>query len=170
MSHDENLTPTENKAWRNLQRAQSNISSTLDRDLAAEHGLGLADFDVLNYLAESAQKSARMSDLAKNVLLSPSGLTRRLDGLVKAGVVERRRCQSDGRGQLAVLTQQGMSKLEEMRPAHVRSVRKHFINLVSAEQLQQLIDILDGLEVVKLDGEEMSTLRGLNHDTRQAVS
>ena len=71
-----------------------------------------------------------MCDLAGKLQLSPSGLTRRLDGLVKAGWVERTPSETDRRVMLAVLTPAGFDKLVEAAPVHVESVRRHMIDLL----------------------------------------
>jgi DNA-binding MarR family transcriptional regulator len=84
-----------------------------------------------------------MSELAERLLLSPSGLTRRLDGLVSSGLVERRRCATDRRGALAVLTESGRARLEAAAPDHVEQVRRHFIDRLSRRQLQLLAEALD---------------------------
>ena len=141
------LTDEEQRGWRSILGAQNSLVTALDRELAAEHKLGLADYEVLMHLSEAEGESLRMTDLAKGVFLSPSGLTRRLDSLVKAGLVERKPCESDGRGLFAVLTSEGRAKLEQMAPTHVRGVREHFIDQITADQLRQLTQIFESLPV-----------------------
>ncbi len=63
------------------------------------------------FLSEADGRAMRMCDLAARLQLSPSGLTRRLDGLVRAGVVERRPSETDRRVMLAVLTAEGAAVL-----------------------------------------------------------
>jgi len=140
---DTPLSDDENNAFTTLVRAHANIVNAVDRELTAEHALGLADYDVLSHLALSEDRSLRMTELAKRVLLSPSGLTRRLDGLVKSGYVERKPCPSDGRGLLAYITDAGVEKLQTMTPTHVSGVRTHFVNAVEDNsQLSQLASTL----------------------------
>jgi DNA-binding MarR family transcriptional regulator len=136
------LEADEIQALRTVLRANSNITTALDRELEAAHNLGLPDFEVLSQLSTAPDNSLRMTELAKEVLLSPSGLTRRLDGLVKQGLVERAPCVTDGRGLLAVITEAGRSRLEEMTPTHMRAVREHFVNCIPRNQLQAIIEIL----------------------------
>jgi DNA-binding MarR family transcriptional regulator len=76
-----------------------------------------------------------MAELAAHLMLSPSGLTRRLDGLVKDGLVERRACPSDRRGSFAVLTEKGRAVLEEAAPTHVEGVRRYVIDPLSRDEL-----------------------------------
>lgn len=139
------LSEEQNIAWKSLVRAHANIVNAVDRELTTEHKLGLADYDVLSQLANSSDRSLRMTELAKQVLLSPSGLTRRLDGLVKQGYVERRPCPSDGRGLLAYITDEGISKLQTMQPTHSTGVREHFVDIVEEPQLVQLSSLLTSL-------------------------
>jgi DNA-binding MarR family transcriptional regulator len=139
------LSEEQNTAWKSLVRAHANIVNAVDRELTTEHKLGLADYDVLSQLAQSSDRSLRMTELAKQVLLSPSGLTRRLDGLVKQGYVERRPCPSDGRGLLAYITDTGMEKLQNMQPTHTTGVREHFVDVVEEPQLVQLSSLLTSL-------------------------
>jgi DNA-binding MarR family transcriptional regulator len=72
------------------------------------------------------------------LLISPSGLTRRLDGLVRDGLVERHACPSDRRGSLAVLTPTGLTALERAAPTHVTGVRRYLIDRLEREQLLDL--------------------------------
>ena len=82
----------------------------------------------------------RMADLADMVILSRSGLTRRVDHLVAAGLVERRKCPTDGRGVLAVLTDAGREQLERATPTHVAGVRRHFVDHFEPPELEALAD------------------------------
>ena len=84
-----------------------------------------------------------MSDLAERINLSPSGLTRRLDGLVKLQWVERVRCTDDRRGMYAVLLPEGRAHVEKAAPDHVDQVRHFFIDLLSRRQLTDLAKALE---------------------------
>ena len=79
-----------------------------------------------------------MSELAASVVLSQSGLTRLVDRLVRAGSVERTRCESDRRGLNAELTQAGKATLEQARPTHLAGVRRLFVDRFDAEELRLL--------------------------------
>lgn len=143
MANDNVLEEDELLGWRSLMKANANLVGSLDRELEQNHNLGLPDYEVLTHLSSSSDQSLRMTELAREVLLSPSGLTRRLDGLVKAGLVERQPCPSDGRGLLAVITPKGRERLDEMQPTYVKGVRKHFVGFISKDQLQELIKTLE---------------------------
>jgi DNA-binding MarR family transcriptional regulator len=132
------LSTEEQSAWRTILRAQANVTSAVDQKLTEAHGLGLSDYEVLSYLSQASEHSLRMTELAYGVLLSPSGLTRRLDGLVKQGYVERKPAPSDGRGLLAVLTQQGENKVKEMEPTHTAGLHEHFIDCLEPQQIKEI--------------------------------
>src|SRR2546421_6106260 len=85
------LTETEMDAWQALLHTHHQLTNTLDAELRSEHCLSLGDYDVLVRLARAPERSLRMAELAQRVMISPSGLTRVVDGLVKEGLVERQR-------------------------------------------------------------------------------
>ena len=106
------LSPREMRGWRAYAETNNHLLAALEADLSP-HGLTLGDYEVLIHLSEAPERSLRMSDLAGKLRLSPSGITRRIDGLVRSGLVERRQCPTDRRGSNAVLTEIGQEKLEQ---------------------------------------------------------
>ena len=141
------LTQPEMRAWKALIHVTTGVMATLDGELRADHGLSLGEYEVLVHLSEAPDYSLRMTDLADRLKLSPSGITRRVDGLVRAGLVERRQCPSDRRGSNAVLTEDGMLRLKAAAPTHVRGVRRHFVDQLSERQLANLASALLVVEV-----------------------
>lgn len=139
------LTDAEQRAWRTLVTRTYSLLADLDRELQAEHGLTLGDYEVLAMLSEAPDRSLRMTDLASTLRISPSGMTRRVDGLVKRGWVVRSQCPEDRRGSYAVLTDEGFEVLRVAAPSHVRGVREHFIDLLSERQLANLTAALERL-------------------------
>lgn len=139
------LDDVEMAAWRALIGAFSNLTAVLDAELQSAHGLSLAEYEVLVHLSEAPDRRLRMSELAERVHLSPSGLTRRLDGLVTEGLVARYPCPADRRGSFAVLTDEGMRRLEEAAPTHVLGVRHHLVDRLTRGQL---VDLASALGVV----------------------
>lgn len=122
------LNEDEQTLWRRLLSVRSHLQERLDSELRGTHGLSLAEYEVLVHLSEAGPFGARMSDLADGLLLSRSGLTRRIDSMVRAGLVERRSCPNDGRGSFALLTPLGTKLLAEAAPTHVAGVRKYLID------------------------------------------
>jgi DNA-binding MarR family transcriptional regulator len=132
------LDPEEQEAWRTLITVHSRLLGRLDAELQACHGISLPDYEVLVHLSEAPGQDLRMAELAERLSLSPSGLTRRLDGLVRDGLVERRACPSDRRGSLAVLTPIGLAALEQAAPTHVEGVRRYLIDRLERDELLDL--------------------------------
>jgi DNA-binding MarR family transcriptional regulator len=144
------LDDVEMHAWRSLLRAHARLLARLDADLQASQGMSVTDYEVLVQLSEEEDGRMRMSELADRLLLSPSGLTRRLDGLVTSGLVERHRCPTDRRGAFAVLTPAGQERLKTAAPDHVDQVRRHFIDRLTRKQLESLADALDKVTLDKI--------------------
>jgi DNA-binding MarR family transcriptional regulator len=141
------LSEPELRAWQALITVTTGVMATLDNELRAEHGLSIGDYEVMVHLSEAPEHYLRMADLAARLKLSPSGITRRIDGLVRDGLVERRPCPSDRRGSNAVLTEKGLRRLREAAPTHVRGVRAHFIDQLSERQLANLASALAAVVV-----------------------
>jgi DNA-binding MarR family transcriptional regulator len=137
------LDEDEMRAWRSLLSAHRRLLHLLDVELQAAQDMSVTDYGVLVELSEADGGALRMSELAERTLLSPSGLTRRLDALVEAGWVERMRCPTDRRGAFAVITRAGRARLAQAAPDHVDQVRRHFIERLSREQLMALADALE---------------------------
>jgi len=131
------LTPSEMKAWRNFIESVNTMTAALESDLVP-FGLTMGDYEVLVRLSEAEEQRMRMCDLATALQLSPSGLTRRLDGLVSTGLVERVANPCDRRVMFAALTPKGRAKLEEAAPDHVASVRNRFFKGLTREQVREL--------------------------------
>lgn len=132
------LTPEQQQAWRTLAEVTARLRAHLDVELLTGHGIGLGDYEVLVVLSEANGEQLRMAELAEHLMLSPSGATRRLDSLVRRGLVARAVCPSDRRGTLAVLTAAGRDVLESAAPTHVAGVRRYVIDALSPGQLKSL--------------------------------
>lgn len=139
------LTNEEMTAWRTYIETYSDLIAAIEHDLA-EHDLTLGDYQVFVYLSEAPDRSMRMCDLADLLQLSPSGLTRRLDGLVKAGFVTREPSIDDRRVMLATLTPSGLASLEEAAPDHVASVRRHIFDHLDSDQVEALASIFQSIK------------------------
>jgi DNA-binding MarR family transcriptional regulator len=125
-------------AWRAFVLANARIVKLLQVELECETGLSLPAYECLVRLSEAPDERMRMSELATFATLTPSGLTRVVDKLVADGLVERVRCDSDARVVYAALTPAGMQRLRDAYPTHLRGVREHFIDRLTASQLAAL--------------------------------
>jgi DNA-binding MarR family transcriptional regulator len=140
------LDDEEMRAWRGLIELTGDVHASLDAELVAEFGLTEGDYGVLVNLSEAPDRRMRMCDLACRLHLSPSGLTRRLDGLVRDGLVVREPSPDDRRVSLAVLTDEGMSRLEQAAPAHVAGVRRHLFDHLTRAQVRQLAAAFEAVQ------------------------
>jgi DNA-binding MarR family transcriptional regulator len=122
-------------AWRSFLIAHARIQRLLDEELRAEHDLSLAEYDVLLQLAEAPDRHLRMHQIADQVVLSRSGVTRLIDRLVADGAVERTHCASDARGAEAVLTAAGLDRLREASRTHLRGISDHFLEVIPPDEL-----------------------------------
>jgi DNA-binding MarR family transcriptional regulator len=138
-------TTPEITAWIGLLRAHATTTRRFNAELVAEHGLTLNDYEVLLHLSRADEKRLRRVDLAERVLLTPSGITRLLEGLERAGFVERASCASDARVTYAQLTDAGEQKLREAAETHVAGIREFFRGRFSKEELQALGGLLERL-------------------------
>ncbi|MCU1366404.1 MAG: putative MarR family transcriptional regulator [Ilumatobacteraceae bacterium] len=134
------LNDSEMRAWRAFAEVNGHLIAALEADLAP-HRLTLGDYEVLVHLSEAEGRQLRMCDLAERLGLSPSGLTRRLDGLVRSAHVERRPSTADRRVMLATLTDHGLAAMREAADDHVASVRRHLIDRLDAAQIEALGEI-----------------------------
>ena len=140
------LDDEEMRAWRGLVEAYAELQAALEADLVSGFGIDGGDYGVLVNLSEAPDQRLRMCDLAARLHLSPSGLTRRLDGLVKGGLVARQPSEHDRRVTLAVLTDSGRATLEAAAPVHVAGVRANFVDHLSRTQLRQLGAAFEALQ------------------------
>ena len=113
--------------------------------LVADHGLTINDYEALLHLARAEERRMRRVDLAERLILTASGVTRLLDGLERAGYVERAACASDRRVTYAVLTEAGLDKLRTASKSHITDIRSYFESRFSSDELEQLVVLLDRL-------------------------
>ncbi len=140
-SAENGLSERELAAWRGMLEAHAALISRLDAELERDHGLPLSSYEVLMYLSDSEDGRLRMGELAERLLLSRSGITRLVDRLERQGLVERRRCDDDGRGFNAELTEAGWQKIGVARPAHLAGVRRHFLARIEEPELATLASV-----------------------------
>jgi DNA-binding MarR family transcriptional regulator len=141
------LSETEMQSWRALIQTTTGLLAVLDRELQREHRLTLAEYEVLAIISDAGDDGLRMQELAETLHLSPSGVTRRVDGMVRQGLVVRRQCSEDRRRSYAMLTEDGWNRLREAAPTHVRGVRTHFVNRLSERQLANVANALSSVSI-----------------------
>jgi DNA-binding MarR family transcriptional regulator len=138
------MSPTV-ETWIRFLRAHAALTRQLSARLEAEHGLTLNDYDVLVQLYFAEGHRLRRVDLARSVLLTASGITRLLDGLEKAGWVDKAHCDSDARVTYAVLTDAGTEKFEAARDMHIGDIESVFGARFSQKERETLGELLGRL-------------------------
>jgi len=146
-------------AFAALLRAHAAATRRLSAQLTTDHGLTISDFEVLLRLARAPDRRMRRVDLAQQVVLTASGVTRLLDGLERSGFVARDSCDSDRRVVYAVLTEAGLAKISEAATSHFAQVDEMFGARFEAAELDELASLLSKLgdEDVELPCEPAAT-------------
>jgi DNA-binding MarR family transcriptional regulator len=138
-------------SWVAYLRSHAAITRQLNTDLLNEHGLTLSDYEVLLLLCHAEEGAMRRVDLAQGVLLTASGITRLLDGLERAGFVEKAACDSDARVSYAKVTEAGRAKLAEASETHLAGIDELFTARFSEEELESLAGLLSRLPMTGSD-------------------
>jgi DNA-binding MarR family transcriptional regulator len=131
------LNDAEMKAWRGFVTTSPDLMNAIERDLGA-FGLDAGDYQLLAMLSEAPDHRLKMCDLADTLRLSRSGLTRRMDGVVKAKYVERIQDKDDRRVSFAHLTQKGFEFLKKVAPLHLKDVRSRMIDLLNESEIKAI--------------------------------
>ncbi|SNS37003.1 DNA-binding transcriptional regulator, MarR family [Streptosporangium subroseum] len=135
------LSKTEMDAWMSYVAATHLLERRVEEQLKAS-GLTHAQYEILAKLSASAGRRLRMTELARQVVVSKSGLTYQIGQLEKRGLVERTAHPSDDRGVLAVLTEKGVRCLERTAPGHVAVVRAFLIDRLTPDELRTMTRIM----------------------------
>lgn len=127
----ERLSAEEKAAYRALIRVVFAAPRTVTADISRESGLGLTDYLVLEILSEAPSCRLRLGDVAAACGVTLSGATRIMNRLDGEGLTLRLRHPGDARGTVAVLTAAGQARLDDVRGAHLASVRRHIFDHLS---------------------------------------
>lgn len=142
------------EAWVRFLRAHAALTRQLSADLVAGHGLTINDYEVLLHLQRAPDRMLRRVDLAERVLLTASGITRLLEGLENAGLVERADCPTDRRVVYAKLTEAGEQKLREASGTHLAGIDELFTSRFGEDELATLSSLLGRLPGASVDGDD----------------
>jgi len=144
------LNEAQQRAWRAYLAMSAQLTAHLHRQLQAESGLSLADFEVLVCLTDRVDRRARVLELAADLQWEKSRLSHHLVRMHRRGLVTREECAEDARGSFVALTPHGLGAIEQAAPAHVATVRA------------MVFDQLDDAEVDTLAGIAQRVLVRLN--------
>ena len=144
------LDEGEQRAWRAYLRMHSQLAARLNRQLQADSGLSLADYEVLVLLTDTPEAYVRPFEMQRRLQWEQSRLSHHLTRMQRRGLIERRECDEDGRGALIVLTDTGREAIEAAAPGHVEAVRGLFFDGLTRDQIEMLeklaTRVLDRLE------------------------
>ena len=135
------LDADEQKAWRAWLYSTQLLQERLNTELQRDTGISHPYYEILVQLSETPGRMLRMSELADRCLSSRSRLSHAVARLEERGWIRRQVCPDDGRGQLAVLTDEGFAALEAAAPVHVESVRTHLFDQLTPQQVENMRDL-----------------------------
>jgi DNA-binding MarR family transcriptional regulator len=119
------------------------LDARLSSELERFSGLSEPDYDVLSIVSEQPDRRMRARELGTELHWSSSRLTHHIDRMERRGLVRRQECTDDARGADIALTDAGAATIQRAAPTHVASVRNHFIDLLTDEQLAAMRSISD---------------------------
>ncbi len=126
------LNADQQRVWRSYLLGSALLMERINADLR-QHGLDVAEWEILVNLSEVEGRRMRMSDLADSVHQSRSRLTHTITRMEKSDLVKRTSCPEDRRGVWAELTDEGMALIVRAAPSHVETVRQNFVDAMSTE-------------------------------------
>ena len=133
-------------AWVSFLRGHAALTRALNAQLVADHGLTINDYEVLLRLSRAPDHRMKRIELAQSVVLTPSGITRLLDGLQAAGWVDKASCAGDARITYAVLTDAGSEKLHGAAESHLADIDRLFSGRFDDAELATLAELLGRLD------------------------
>ena len=146
---DEFLTDAEFRAWHGCLRFTNTAMRAIDEALIAAHGISITEFDVLITLFNAPKNRLRMTELAEQVVLTPSGLTHLVGRLERQQLVSRTVDDADRRSFFAALTRAGHRRLRESRVTHNEVIRSRLTRRLSAQQLAALGSLWETIDAAE---------------------
>ena len=129
--------------WRRWLRLNAELPGVLHRELQADAGLSLSDFEVLVTLTEAPDERVRVTDLARALNWERSRVSHHVTRMERRGLVQRSECRDDGRGAWVVLTTQGRRAIERAAPGHAATVRRLIFDNLTAHELTVMTGVVD---------------------------
>jgi DNA-binding MarR family transcriptional regulator len=153
MTDESNWLPADaQRLWRRWLRLNALLPGALHRELQADAGLSLPDFDVLVQLTDSPQGRVRVSDLARGLHWERSRVSHHVTRMERRGLVAREECRDDGRGAWVVLTEEGRAAIEQAAPAHVATVRRLVFDALTPQEAEVMAGVIEKM-LARLEGE-----------------
>ncbi|MFF5212837.1 MarR family winged helix-turn-helix transcriptional regulator [Streptosporangium sp. NPDC000396] len=132
------LDDDEQRAWRAYLRLQGQLTARLNRQLQADSGLSLADYEVLVQLTDTPDGRLRPFELQREIQWEQSRLSHHLSRMQRRSLIDREECPDDGRGAFVVLTDTGRQAITDAAPGHVETVQRLFFEGLTRDQVAML--------------------------------
>lgn len=116
------------QVWEGISRAHCSMIAALEKDMVPETGIPLGWYDVLAHLSQAPDAMLRFQDLARVAGLTDSGASRRLNQMIKSGLIDRHTCPTDRRGVYAHLTAKGKTAYDKAHAVFLRSLQRNLGN------------------------------------------
>jgi DNA-binding MarR family transcriptional regulator len=139
-------------AWGSLTRTHAAIVGRLQEALTGAEFPPLPWYEVLATLSEAPEQRLKMGELAEALIITRGGLTKLVDRLVKAGLLERTFCETDRRVSYATLMPAGADLLDEMRPVVIAELTVAFTPKLSVAEAEELRETLERVRVSACQG------------------
>ena len=133
------------RLWEGLTRAHHVMTAALEKDMLPEAGMPLAWFEVLHHLSQAPDGAMRFQELARVSGITDSGASRRLDQMIKAGLIDRLSCPTDRRGVYAHITTKGAAAYKRGHTVFIRSLRRNLVSQLAPEEIDSLRASLERL-------------------------
>jgi DNA-binding MarR family transcriptional regulator len=143
------LSKAHNLAWRKFLTAHVKLIEQIEHDLAQANLPPLSWYDLLFALSEAAEHKLRLHELAEAVLISRSNLTRLVDRLEVAGLIQREQCPIDRRSAFAIITEAGLKMLDRMWIVYGEGIASYFACHLDPSEAKFLIKILNRMTTAK---------------------
>ena len=143
---DNRLCDGRDEAWPLFLRTYTVLLDRLEHELQTERDMPLTWFDVLAQLEGAPDGRMKMRDLADSILLSKSGVTRLVDRMERAGLIERASCETDRRVVYAAITDKGRKRFASAAPVAVRGVETYFSAPLDPSERRALMSALDKIQ------------------------
>jgi DNA-binding MarR family transcriptional regulator len=163
------LSRSELAAWIRLVAVLELLPGVLDAQLRRDADLMHFEYFVLAMLSEAPDRTLRMTELARQTNATLPRLSHVVRRLEERGLVERSPCPENRRATNVQLTDQGRRKVQQAAPDHVRNIRQHIIDALSAEQVAQLTDIADAI-LQRLDPSSTMAATYQRYDERRRAT
>jgi DNA-binding MarR family transcriptional regulator len=135
------LDDREERAWRAFQLMQMRLNAQLARDLSAHSELSYQDYTVLVALTAQPGGHMRLFELGQQLGWEKSRLSHQVSRMAERGLVEKIKCPSDLRGAIVGVSANGWDQIRSAAPGHLEAVRRLFVDLLAAEQLDTIAEV-----------------------------